>query len=98
MVFLINGNSLRNNRRDDLNKAQLASLQSKYGRDWQAGVAKDPSVTLYNPDRAKNAKVELEKKHESQRTEAIKEGVMEMVSKRSISGVQADKLMRAAEG
>lgn len=96
MVYLLRGNTIRNNARSDANAAQLHYLKKTYGDKWWRGAEKDPSVSL-DPNYAKNKKAELEKQKSQAFSSAAKAAIHELRDKRVISGQQAQKLEHFAD-
>lgn len=96
MVYLLRGNSLRNNSRSDANRAQLHYLKQTYGDKWWRGAEKDPSVSL-DPNYAKNKRKEVEKKSQEGFRTAAKSAITELRNKGTISGLQAAKLAHIAD-
>jgi len=95
-MYIINGNSIRNNQRDNINRAQKEWLKSKYGENYKEGIKRDPTVTT-DPDYAKRNRERMEAEKSKQANNTIKSSIQELASKRSISGQQAARLERIAD-
>lgn len=94
-MYILRGNTIRNNARSQANAAQLHWLKEKYGDNWQKGAEKDPTVT-FDPDYAKKKKIELEKQKEQKLNEAIVESAIELKKKGDISGTQLTHIVNIA--
>lgn len=94
-MYIINGNSLRNNQRDQMNRIQRHHLKQKYGENWERGVEKDPTVTR-DPEYAKRRRAEMIVENGKKYRDCAVESVEELAHKKVIDGRQADKLVRIA--
>jgi len=81
----------------DANAAQKQWLQSTYGENWEKGVEADPTVRRYDPGYAAQKKKEVEQNNSKKVSGVMKESVGELAQKRTISGLQAQRLANIAD-
>lgn len=96
-MYILRGNTIRNNARSDANAAQKQWLQDAYGKNWERGVEADPTVERYNPDKTAANRLKTEQKKNEGYRETVKESIGELAQKRTISGSQAQRLANIAD-
>lgn len=98
MVYFIRGNTLRNNASTDYNKMIEAGYKKRWGDNWQKGAEKDGYINhKEGSEYAKEQRQKMEKERNEVMKESMKKSVEELAIKKSISGMQAQRLVNVAD-